>query len=60
MQEGKCFVGDNATASAFLAMTFKAGNREIRVVPTILIHYLTIVIPDKLGTICANTFFYYF
>lgn len=51
MQQGKCPVGNNTMAS--LAMTFKAGNREIRVIPPILIHYLTIVISDKLGAICA-------
>jgi hypothetical protein len=46
MQQGICLVRNSATTSLFMA--FKAGNREIRVIPTILIHYGAIVIADKL------------
>jgi hypothetical protein len=44
---------NNGIAPATLAMAFKSGNREIRVVATVLIHCLTTVITDKLGTICT-------
>ena len=56
MQQGKCLVRENATAAATtntFAMTSEAGNWKIRVISTILIHYLTVVIADKPGTIFA-------
>jgi hypothetical protein len=56
MQQGKCLVRENATAAATtntFAMTSEAGNRKIRVISTILIHYLTVVIADKSSTIFA-------
>lgn len=53
MQQGKCLVVELNNEIATLAMAFKSGNREIRVVSTVLIHYLTTVVTDKLGTICA-------
>ena len=59
MQQGKGLVRENATAAddnaadVTFTMTSEAGNREIRVVSTILIHYMAVVITDKLGTIFA-------
>jgi hypothetical protein len=59
MKQGKGLVRENATTPttianfATFAITSEARNREIRIISTILIHYLTVVITDKTGTIFA-------